>query len=281
MANVCRNTLTLIGLQEAPESFVKLLSKIMLGVDLDLMDPAMWGEDSNIDGKSWYRSLVDEYRRNGVRAARYGILYPTEPYSRLSVTAPRYYLETKWEPPVEELSKASKAFPKVTFHLAWWVLQDGPTGELVIRNSELLESIKRASSWYLFDWHVLYPTVSLLAAHLPHTLAQYGALRVEDGIDTIRELRRILDENSFTDSPCQAYRDPQKVEQTRQTLDGLLEQMQSAAQQMTFEGVFINDSRCRTVYDVDEKSPGGPVGDQERGVDEARSANAVPKAVQE
>jgi hypothetical protein len=242
MANVCRNTLTLIGLQEAPESFVKLLSKIMLGVDLDSMDPAMWGEGPSIDGKSWYSILVNEYRRDGVRAARYGILYPKEPYSRLGVTAPRFYCETKWKPPIDETSNASRAFPELTFHLAWWLMQGGPTGELVVRNGKLLESIKRMGSWYLFDWHVLYPTVSLLPAHLPYTLAQYGALRVEDGIDTIRELRRILDENRFTGSPCQAHRDQEKVEQTRQVLDGLLEQMQTAAKQLTFDGVFINNA---------------------------------------
>ncbi len=112
-------------------------------------------------------------------------------------------------------------------------------------------------------------------------MAQRGALRVEDAIDTIRELRRILDENSFTGSPCQAYRDQEKVEQTRQTLDGLLEQMQSAAQQLTFEGVFINDPRCKTFYDIGESSPGGPVGDYERRADSTQPTEAVPKVAHE
>jgi len=242
MANRCKNTITIIGLQEAPESFVKPLSKAMFEIDLDAMDPAMWGEDSRIDGKSWYGALVDEYRQEGAYAAKYGVLYPKEPYERLGVTAPRFYVETKWRPPVDEILSASKAFPELTIHIAWWVLQDGPTGELVVRNGKLLESIKRMGSWYLFDWHVIYPTVSLLPAHLPYTLAQYGALRVEDGIDTIRELRRILDENRFTGSPCQAHRDQEKVEQTRQVLNGLLDHFQNAAKKLTFDGVFINNA---------------------------------------
>ena len=224
---------------------------------------------------------MDEYRREGVRAARYGILYPKEPYSRLGVTAPRFYCETKWEPPIAEVSKASKAFGQMTFHLAWWLTQDGPTGELVIRNGEILESIRRRGSWYLFDWPILYPTISLLPAHMPLTLAQRGALRVEDAIHIIENLRGILDDKSFTESPCQPYRDPQKIEQTRQVLNGLLDQMQNAAKQLTFDGVFINDPRCKTFYDFDEKSPGGPAGDYERREDEAQTAEALPKTAQE
>jgi hypothetical protein len=147
--------------------------------------------------------------------------------------------------------------------LDWWVEQDGPSGELVIRNGKDIDEICRPASWYLFDHALLYPTISLLPAHLPYDLAQRGALRVGDAIDTIRELRRILDENIFLCSRCQAYRDQEKVEQTRQTLDGLLAQMQSSAQQLTFEGVFINDPRCNTLYDAEEKSPGGQAGNHE------------------
>ena len=281
MANTCKNTITVIGPKEAPESFVKALAKAMFGIDLDAMDPAMWGEDPNIDGKNGYSRLVDEYRREGAHAARYGILYPKEAYSRLGVTAPRYYLETKWEPPITEVSKASKAFGQMTFHLAWWLMQDGPTGELVIRNGEILESIRRRGSWYLFDWPILYPAISLLPAHMNYSLAQYGALRFENAIQIIEDLRQVLNDKSFTDSPCQPYRDSKRVEQTRQALDGLLEQMQDAAKQLTFDGVFINDPRCKTFYDLDEKSPGGPVGDQKREVDEARTTEAAKKPVQE
>lgn len=261
MANICKNEITMIGLKEPPELFVNPLSKAMFGIDLDNMDPKRWGEDPNTDGKTWYRTLLDEFQREGVYAARYDILYPNTPYDRLGINAPRYYLETKYKPPVDAISNASKTFPEMAFHVDWWLLQDGPSGEFVVKNGKIVELLERRASGYLFDWHVLYPTVTLLHAHLPYTLAQRGALRVEDAINTIRELRRILEDSKFTGSPCQAYRDQEKVEQTRQMLDGLLEQMQSAAKQLTFEGVFINDPRCRTLYDHEEKSPGGPVGD--------------------
>jgi hypothetical protein len=151
VANICENTIAVVGLKEDPENFVGKLSRAMFHIDLENLDPKQWGEGPEIDGKTWYRSLVDGYRREGVHAARYGILYPQDAYNRLGVTAPRFYCETKWEPPIDQISKASRAFPEMTFHLAWWVLQDGPTGELAIRNGELLESIKRKGSWYLFD----------------------------------------------------------------------------------------------------------------------------------
>jgi hypothetical protein len=248
MANRCKNTITIIGLEEAPETFVKELSRVMLRVDLDEMDPNRWGEDPSIDGKHWYASLVDEYRQEGAYAARYGILYPRKPYERLGVSAPRFYLETKWGPPLDKLVAASKTFPELMFHLDWWILQDGPAGEFVIKNGRILEQIERRGSWYLFDWPILYPTISLLPAHLPYSLAQRGALRVEDAVDIVRELRRILEEGRFTGSPCQAYRDQEKLKQTRQALDGLLEQMQEAAKQLTFEGVFISDPPAWKIF---------------------------------
>jgi len=280
MANVCKNAITVIGLKETSKTFVKALSKVMFQIDLDAMDPAMWGEDSSIDGKGWYTSLVDEYRQEGVYAARYGVLYPEAAYSRLGVTAPRFYCETKWKPPFDELSEASKTFPELTFHLAWCLLQDGPNGELIMKNGEVVEEERRHGSWYLFD-PILNPTISLLPSHLPFTLAQRGALRVEDAIHIIEDLRGILDNKSFSESPSHPYRDSQKIEQTRQVLNGLLDQMQNAAKQLTFDDVFINDPRCKTFYDFEEKSPGGPVEDYERGADEAPTAEAVPKAVQE
>jgi hypothetical protein len=58
MANICINTISAIGLQEAPETFARALSKALFGIDLDDLDPTKWGEDA--DGKTWYRHLVDE-----------------------------------------------------------------------------------------------------------------------------------------------------------------------------------------------------------------------------
>jgi hypothetical protein len=57
--------------------------------------------------------------------------------------------------------------------------------------------------------------------------------------------------------------------------------MQSSAQQLIFEGVFINDPRCRTFYDVGESSPGGLVGDYERWADQKQTPEAEPKVAHE
>ena len=79
MANVCESKITIIGLKEPAEVFVKALSKAMFGIDLDNMNPKQWGEDESIDGKTWYASLVTEFRQQ--RHARYCVLYPH--FSRL------------------------------------------------------------------------------------------------------------------------------------------------------------------------------------------------------
>jgi hypothetical protein len=101
MANVCETKITVIGLKEPPESFVKAFSKAMFGIDLDNLEPKKWGEDESTDGKTWYARLVNEYRQQRY-AARYSILYPHEPYETIGATAPRFYVETKWAPPVKE-----------------------------------------------------------------------------------------------------------------------------------------------------------------------------------
>jgi len=88
MANVCESTITVIGLKESPESFAKVLSKATFSIDLDNLEPKDWGEEENVDGKSWYGTLVDDYRRQ--RTTRYCILYPKEPYEKLGVTVPRF-----------------------------------------------------------------------------------------------------------------------------------------------------------------------------------------------
>ena len=56
MANVCETTITVVGLNDPAEIFVKALSKAMFGVDLDNLNPKQWGEDENVDGKGWYRN---------------------------------------------------------------------------------------------------------------------------------------------------------------------------------------------------------------------------------
>ncbi len=245
MANICTNTITVIGLQEAPEVFLKALSLQMFGIDLDNMDPRKWGEDADADGKTWYSKLADDYRREGARAARYCVLYQKKPYQKFGVTAPRYYVETKWSTPSEKVADASKAFPELTIHVSWWVQPDGAIGEYLMKDGQLLEHFVRQGSWYLFDRPILYPTVSLLSAHMPFTLPQHAALRVEDAIQMIEGLRGVLDDERFVASPYHAGRDRVKLEQTKQALDGLLERMQDAAKQLDFERVLLGDSQLQ------------------------------------
>lgn len=250
MANVCETTITVVGINDAAEIFAKALSKAMFGVDLDNLNPKQWGEDENVDGKGWYNKLVDDYQQH--RSARYCILYPHEPYNKLGVTAPRFYVETKWGPPVKEIREASKSFPELTFHLGWWVEQDGPSGELVIRNGHDIDEISRPASWYLFDDTILYPTISLLTAHLPYTLAQRGALRVFDAIQTIEGLDRILRDSRFINSPYSNERDPAALDQAKKILSDLLKQMKSSAERLTFEGVFLG---IEPFWQSDKSSP--------------------------
>ena len=238
MANVCETSITVIGLKEAAETFAKALSKAMFGIDLDNLESKQWGEDERMDGKTWYGSLVAEYRQQR-SSARYCILYPHEPYKRFGVTAPRFYVETKWGPPVKEIREASKTFPELIFHLGWWVEQDGPSGELVIQNGDDIDEIVRPASWYLFDSDVLYPRISLLTAHLPYTLAQRANLRVQDAIQTINGLAQILNDSRFTGSPYANERNPAALDETKRTLDQLLAYMKNSAERLSFEGVFL------------------------------------------
>jgi hypothetical protein len=237
MANVCETKITVIGVKEAAEIFVKALSKATFGIDLDNLEPKQWGENISADGKTWYSTLVTEFREQRYR--RYCILYPYGPYSRLGLTAPRFYVETKWKPPVAEIREASKAFPDLTFHLDWWLEQDGPSGELVVQNGNDIEELIRPASWYLFDHTILYPTISLLPTHLPYTLAQRGSLRLEDAIQAIDDLIRVLDDDRFRNSPFTEYRDVQKTGALSEGLTALRFVMTESAKQLDFEGVFL------------------------------------------
>jgi hypothetical protein len=87
MSNTCRNTITIVGLTETPEAFVKTLSKVMFRIDRDGMESAEWCEDKSTDGKTWYTSLTDTFLRDG--AVRDFILYVKDPYSQLGITAPQ------------------------------------------------------------------------------------------------------------------------------------------------------------------------------------------------
>jgi hypothetical protein len=74
------------------------------------------------------------------------------------------------------------------------------------------------------------------------TLAQHGALRVQDAIETIERLRDILDDPRFIDSPFHEYRDLRKLWLTKRTLDDLLAHMRQAAMDLSFDGVFLEEA---------------------------------------
>lgn len=61
MANQCINTITVLGLQDAPEAFVKQLSKAMFAIDLDNLDPKTWGDDTE-QPEGLYDRLAERYR---------------------------------------------------------------------------------------------------------------------------------------------------------------------------------------------------------------------------
>lgn len=244
MANICKNTINVVGVKQSSEAFTKALSKSTFALDLDDLDPKLWGVPDNVDGKTWYQTLVAEYAAEGSYAARYQILYPTKPIETFGVAVPSYYVETQSEPPVRQFIQASKDFPELTFHLAWWILQDGPVGEVVAKDGKVLEEFQRNGSWYLFDWPVIYPNLNLLTAHLDLTLAQRAAARVQDAVETLDGLRRILDDRRFIDSPFHEYRDGRKLSVTKRTLHGLLAKIREAAKELTFRGVFLEEAEA-------------------------------------
>jgi hypothetical protein len=144
MANRCDSIITVVGLQELPESFVKKLSRIMFEIDLDNLDPRVWGGESE-DPKGCYENLVDQFRSGS--GAEYCLLFVDEPYENFGITVPSFYVGTKWYPADEELTKASEAFPDLTFHISWDV--EGSVGEAVIKNGTVRKGLSREAS---MDW---------------------------------------------------------------------------------------------------------------------------------
>jgi hypothetical protein len=167
MANRCDNVITVVGLQEPPETFVEKLSKIMFEIDLDSLDPSVWGGESE-DPKGCYKSLSEQFRSGF--GAEYCLLFVDEPYEKFGITVPSFYVGTKWHPAGEELTRASEAFPDLTFHISWDV--EGSVGEAVIKNGMVKEKFK----WEALDESPFDGTrrvmVDLLPAYLPYTLPE-------------------------------------------------------------------------------------------------------------
>jgi hypothetical protein len=75
-------------------------------------------------------------------------------------------------------------------------------------------------------------------------LAQRGALRVEDAINIIADLRNILDDDRFKNSPHTPFsdcRNKEKTEKLRAGLDSLHESLVDQAKQLDFKGVFLEE----------------------------------------
>jgi len=301
MANICENTIAVVGLKKPAGEFVKDLSKVMFDIDLDNMDLAKWGHYQCEEGKlyyilrgvdlatgekevvrqeinaskldtskcedgKYYRLVRDGSQATGasvqrvkevnpqtwykeILAQKYpplGVLVPHTPFVRCGVTVPRFYVEKKWRSVYEEVKEASEAFPDLLFHVHYWIEQDGPSGEFVLRGGKLLRKSESGASWYLFD-QLKYPSVNLLPVYMGLTLAQHGASRVQDAMETVEQLRAILDDPRFVDSPFHEYRNGRNLSLTKRTLDELLARMQQGAKELSFDGVFLEESEAATI----------------------------------
>jgi hypothetical protein len=233
MANICVSKIAVIGLKEPPEEFIKKLSKLMFDIDLDDIDTAKWGHPE-MDGKTWYRKIAhDKY-------PPLCILVPGVPFVAAGVAVPRFKVETKWKPPYEQLLKASVALPDLTFSLGFWIDQDGPTGEIIIRAGKEIEHDVTPESWYLFD-QIKYPRLSLLLRYIPMTLAQRGQAAIETARDFVEHVHGVLHDRRFIESPYDEYRDRKAVRETTKVIEALLAHCETAAKTLSFKGVFVSD----------------------------------------
>lgn len=67
---------------------------------------------------------------------------------------------------------------------------------------------------------------------------------MQNAIETIEGLRRILNDDRFTGSPFHQFRDGQRLSVTKRTLDGLLAYMRQSAKDLSFEGVFLEEAEA-------------------------------------
>jgi len=148
MANICETSISVVGLKESPETFVKALSKAMFDIDLDNMEVEQWGckkrdggkfydeegcycaerpgfhtHQHEVDPKTWYARLVEK------QDIRFCVLYPRE-FVKCGVSVPRFYVETKWQAPYKNVMKASAAFPDLLFHAHHFLERTGRAASL-------------------------------------------------------------------------------------------------------------------------------------------------------
>ena len=154
------------------------------------------------------------------------MFFVNQPYEKFGLSVPRFCVNTKWAPPINQLIKASAEFPGLTFDIQWSVVNIPAKGEAVIINGTVEE--ERNSELKRQPRPVMSPMLDLLPTFLPCTLAQHGARTVEEAISVIQHFRWVLDELDRSDpnaAKCEAHRDRAKVDSIRQSLDRLLEQI--------------------------------------------------------
>lgn len=249
MANICRNTIAVVGLKEPTDEFVKKLSKVMFDIDLDNTDPAKLGIEGGklVDPETGKRE--SELGRLGWPL---GVLVPQTPYTKFGLTVPRFRVDWKWHPAAAEVRKASETFPDLLFHVDYFIEPDGPIGEFVVRDGRFLDQVEVRASWYyLFD-QLRHPSINLLPRYMGLTLAQQGTSRFEDAIEVVKQLRGILDDPSFVNSPYHQYRNGRQLSATKEALDDVLTRMRDVARELSFEGVFLEEAERPTpLYETD------------------------------
>jgi hypothetical protein len=221
MANISTNTLTVLGLKD-PETFSEAFSKAMISAYRDKVrehpDKDKISSDADVDNL-W-------------------ILYPDDDISEggsqeVDLNAPRFMFEANWPPPIEELTVVSELFPELTFCMNWAKYIDGeewPRGAIVVKDGQQVEYCKRQGNNYdMFD-DFCFPFVPLLRDNLPCTLAQRAYLRLDDAIEVVRKVQRVLPDSSS--GPNQ-----QKTAEMRARVDALLDSMQSQIDKLDFDGV--------------------------------------------
>src|ERR1022692_1194737 len=207
MANDCSNSLTIVGLQGAPEEFTKAL------------ELAMYGEE--VDEGEYY--AVDSFEGR----------------------PEQFLFNTKWQPPVNALLTLSKLLPAAVFLLDYLCWESDFRGQVVIRDGKVIESIRRTGYYgpaYLWS-DITHPVVDLFGPYVaPKTLAQHAAERIQDAIGIINGLKETLEDERFTDSRYRALGNDSQVKKATADLSAMVNMMIRYAGEISFEGVLVDQS---------------------------------------
>lgn len=211
MANICTNTLVVIGLKEDSCTFARSLEQ------------AVYGQVSSPD--HFYSVVVREEER------------------------PEFCFETKWDPSANELQDLSEEFIGTLFLLSYSCWESGFRGQMVISDGKIIEHVHRRYGPAFLFADITNPLVSLWSPHIGRTtLEREASDRLQDAIAIVQSLKETLEDERFTDSPYRRLGDEQKVIRTRQQLSDLLEAMNLKVSQISFAGVLVTaaDDESRT-----------------------------------